>query len=231
MMKTILKSVLFISVMIAASTAGATTIINQNVLGTANLYNTVFGGSGSPFPEAEATFGAADAVAVQFSGSAFNFSGAAQISFSTTGAVQDNGLGIDSVTDADGIIAAGPNVGNDTGFGDGNFRGLPVYSLIGIFSTTSDVITPLGASIDTANLGDPLQSAFFIGTSLMLSDLPSVPELFLFLAENDGGFYDNSGSYDVTIQVTPVPLPAAFWFFSTGVLGVMSISNRSKAAA
>lgn len=231
MMKTILKSVLFISVIIAASTASATTMINQNVLGTANLYNTSFGGSGSPFPEAEAALGATDAFAVQFSGSAFNFSGAAQINFSTTGAVQDNGLGIDSVTDADGIIASGPNTGNDTGFGDGNFRGLPVYSLIGIFSTTSDVITPLGASIDTANLGDPLQSAFFIGTSLVLDNLPSVPELFLFFANNDGAFSDNTGSYDVTIQVTPVPLPAAFWLFATSILGVMNFSNRRKAAA
>lgn len=230
-MKSIIKSVLFISVIFAASTASATTIINQNVLGTANLYNTAFGSSGNPFPEAEATIGATNATAVQFSGSAFNFSGAAQINFSTTGAVQDNGLGVNSITDADGIITSGPNAGSDTGFGDGNFRGLPVYSLIGIFSTTSDVITPLGASIDTANLGDPLMSAFFIGTSLNLSTIPSVPELFLFLAENDGGFFDNTGSYDVTIEVTPVPLPAAFWLFATSILGVMGFSNRSKAVA
>lgn len=227
-MRAILQALLFTLAIFTVSSASASMIINHTVLGTDNLYNTAFGGNGNPFPEAIATSGATTPGAVQFSGSAFNFSGAASIDLSASGAVQDNGVGIDSFTDANGLIASGPNTGNDTGFGDGNFRGLPVYSLIGIFSTTSDMITPLGASLDTANLGDPLQSAFFIGTSLLLSEIPDVPELFLFLADNDGGFLDNSGFYDVLIEVTPVPLPAAFWLFATSILGVFGFSRQQK---
>ena len=73
--------------------------------------------------------------------------------------VVDNGI---ATTDANGI----PN-----DFMDGNFRDLAVYSLIGLWSTTPNDITPIG---------DPATAPFFVGTNLLLSliDIPDVPQLY-----------------------------------------------------
>ena len=104
---------------------------------------------------------------------------------------------------------------------DGNFRGLPVYSLIGMWSTSADDITPVSGM---------LSQPFFIGTSLLLNlaGIPNEANLYLFLAENDGIFRDNSGSYLVDIDVQPVPLPASALLFMSGLLGVFATRIRKS---
>ena len=179
-------------------------MITEVVDGMDNLY---FSDWGHIYPEALGT--GQDITAVASGGSAFNFSGAVGINITATGQVVDNGI---TPTDANGD----PNM-----FMDGNFRGLPVYSLIGIWSSTANEITPIG---------DPLTAPFFIGTELMLTALqiPSSTNLFLFLAENDGLFADNSGYYNVNIDVQFVPIPASGVLLLSGLLTIFAARAKSK---
>lgn len=79
----------------------------------------------------------------------------------------------------DGPIATGPD-----GYA-GAFRGLRVYSLIGLWSSTPIAITNIGAP-------------FFIGEQGTLV-VPPGSSAYLFLGENDGYFPDNSGNYYVAL--------------------------------
>lgn len=180
----------FVAVILVQPVSAA--LINHTVDGFDNLYNT--GWAGNPHPEAIGT--GLDARVVQEpAGTAFDFGGGL-LRLSATGLVTDDGI---SQTDADGL----PN-----NFQDGFWRGLPVYSLIGIWSASSSVIDPIG-------------DAFAIGTSLEFQ-APVVTGAYLFLAENDGLFNDNAGAYEVVIDfsVTEIPLPAAFWLFLSGFAGL-----------
>ena len=247
-MKLLINASFIVCVLIATS-VNAGTVITNSVLGTTNLYNAGYPDlgpdamAGLPFPEAFNLEGAIDPVAVNLGGSAFNFAGFNLLDFTTVGFVQDNGIGEGiSITDADGLLMG---TGQPTNFPSPNFWGLPVYSLIGIFSTTADYITPLATTVeqaqDVANLGDPSLSAFSIGTALSLdiSSFSNVPALYLFLGENDGYFLDNGlvdesmniGAYDVTIEAV-VPLPAAFWLFASSLIAVFGMAkNRANKAS
>ena len=100
------------------------------------------------------------------------------------------------------------------------FRELLVYSVIGIWSTTSNEITPIG-------LLNP-HPAFNVGAAATIS-IPDVPTAFLFLSDNDGWFDDNTGSYDVTLHARVVPLPAPIFLlgFSLGLLGLYQKKLRN----
>jgi len=129
---------------------------------------------------------------VQHQGSAFDFSGWHFIDVLASGLMQDRNL-----------TQTGPD-----GDGSDTFRGLDVYSLIGIWSSSPDTIVPVGAWAPDAT------PAFDIGSSARI-DIPQGFAVYLFLGENDGLFYDNLGSYSVTITGGlvgaggEVPLPAA----------------------
>jgi hypothetical protein len=166
-----------------------------------NLY---FDNWGHPWiggpPESE--FGAVGtgiaARSVEDSSGPFNFSAIPSVDVTASGAVQDAGS---SFTDADGMSSVPI------------FRNLRAFSMIGIWSSTSNSITPI-------------DSAFFVGTSNTLS-VPAEPSAYLFLGENDGVFMDNlSGQYNVTLNF--VPIPAAVWLFGSGLLGVIGIARRTK---
>lgn len=197
----LLQFVLFL-LLLTTTAASQSAMITQTVGGMDNLY---FDDWGHIFPEALGTGVAASSVSLN--GSAFNFSGASSIDISATGEVVDNGT---TPTDANGI----PN-----DFMDGNFRGLNVYSLIGIWSSTADDITPVDGIFS---------QPFFIGTNLLLSlaGIPNESNLYLFLAENDGLFSDNSGSYEVNLNVQVVPLPATALLFMSGLLGLFATRVR-----
>ena len=102
------------------------------------------------------------------------------------------------------------------------FRGLSVYSLIGIWSNSATDINPVG-------------DAFSIGSALNLITPDSIGLLYLFLAENDGIFADNYAwdHYHVSIStsaMTPsaVPVPAAAWLFGSGIVGLFGVVKRRK---
>jgi hypothetical protein len=157
---------------VTASAPSAQAVILTHVVGPMdNLYNTAW--VGNPFPGAVGT--GTDAQSVSSGGAPFDFSGYSSIAVSTTGCIVDRAA---LCTDADGFPA------------DGLFRGLTVYSMIGLWSSTGSSITGIGVP-------------FVVGTAALLP-VPVGPA-FLFLAENDGIFRDNSGQYDVTIEAVPEP--------------------------
>ncbi len=187
--------------------------IDQTVSGIDNLYYTSWGHWYTlPADDALANPYSHPASVVSSGGLAFDFSSYSSLTISATGSVV-----------ADGPNAVGPN--GDTCnptclFHDGNFRGLTAYSLVGIWSSTADVITPFG---------DPHTAPFFVGSSALLN-IPSLSSSYLFLAENDGYFADNSGSFNVHLTATSaVPVPAALPLFASALLGMGMIRRRKDA--
>jgi len=203
----------FVLVCSASYASAATVEIDQSVSSLDNLYYADWGHWYTlPEDKALANPDSNPARAVSLSGSGFNFAGFDSLSISASGMVVDH-YGV--ATDANGDPHS-----PDWSFQGDYFRGQPVYSLIGIWSTSPDDIVPLG---------DPQASVFFIGTSLQLT-IPEATSLYLFLAENDGGFGDNSGSYDVHLSaVSAVPVPAAWTLFLSGVTGLQLVRRRRNA--
>lgn len=193
-LKTLAVMVLTIWFASSAFSPAHAVVITQVVLGTDNLYNTAW--TGNPFPGAIGSPGATDARSAGSGGIGFDFSPFGSVLEVATGSVVDAGS---TATDADGL--------------PGLFRGLPVYSLIGIWSSTDTSITAVG-------------SAFFIGTSATIL-VPTATPAYLFLAENDGIFSDNSGSYRVTLTVASVPEPGTFALLGMGLLG-MGFAGRKR---
>jgi hypothetical protein len=90
------------------------------------------------------------------------------------------------------VVSAGPSCVGADGNNGGPFNGLPVYSLIGQWGRSPNGLT-------AATAAGP---AFFVGSNNVLA-APSGPgPYFLYLAENDGIFSDNSRAYSVTVTYT-----------------------------
>lgn len=198
----------------SASFASAYTVdIDQIVDGRDNLYYTDWGHWYTmPDDHALGNLDSNPARAVALNGTSFNFADFSTVSITASGMVVDHA---GTATDANGDPC------NPTClFNDGYFRGQKVYSLIGIWSTSADSIVPIG---------DWQSSIFFIGTEAVLN-VPDFSSLYLFLAENDGAFGDNSGFYNVHLTATAVPEPAAWTLFLSGILGLRLV-RRAKAKA
>ncbi len=84
------------------------------------------------------------------------------------------------------VVDFGPRCTSPVGSG-GTFRGLPVYSLIGRWSRSPDML-------DNSTVAS---APFFIGVSKDLVAPSAEGEYYLFLGENDGNFGDNAGAYTV----------------------------------
>lgn len=199
---------------LASAVASAYSVtINQAVGGTDNLYYTDWGHWYTVWDNDHAIGNPASvaASAVSLGGSAFNFSGFDTLSVSASGIVVDRGV---TATGPDGCA---PSCGSE----DSIFRLLPVYSLIGIWSSSATEILPFGDWTNTSSGLGLLE----IGS---LADLtvPDFASAYLFLAENDGYFDDNSGHYDVTI-VASVPEPAPLALLAVGLFAIVMMRRRS----
>ena len=111
----------------------------------------------------------------------FSFSPGTQLQITAGGNVVDNG-----------DTATGP--AGDPGE-SWDFRALPVYALIGIWSSDP--------SLDSSD--DPVGDPFLIGSGGLFEVPWAGNPLYLVLAENDGIFWDNSGDYAVTLTAVPLP--------------------------
>jgi hypothetical protein len=77
------------------------------------------------------------------------------------------------------------------------YRGLPVYSLIGAWSTSKTALT----------YSTVVGKAFYVGAAATLTAPTGTGPFYLFLGINDGYPGDNKGSF--TVQVTPIVPPFA----------------------
>ncbi|MDV7143534.1 VPLPA-CTERM sorting domain-containing protein [Tropicimonas sp. TH_r6] len=181
----------------ALSAQTAVAAITTTVLGTDNLYHVNWGSSNGP---AAMTGRGTNVSAVSDSSGAINFAALGPLMSIATGSVVDAGP---TATDADGYSSI--------------FNGLRVYSLIGVWSSTSASISAIGDS-------------FFVGKSATLV-VPTVASAFLFLGENDGIFTDNSGAYEVTIETSAIPLPASLPLLVFGLGGLGLAARRKRKSA
>ncbi|MEH6558557.1 MAG: PEP-CTERM sorting domain-containing protein [Oceanicoccus sp.] len=202
-----------------ASPTSALTL-SHTVDATDNLYYSDWGhwftqaGDG-----ALAATGSTSASAVVNGGSAYNFSPWDYLDITVTGSVTDAASEgqAGSVTGADGCISQS----DPCWFGNGQFRFQDVYSVIGLWSSSADSITPI--LVDNI-YKDWRDAVFLVGSNVRL-EVPKIENAYLFLAENDGYFNDNLGSYTATI-IASVPEPASALLMLTSLLGLFAIRRR-----
>jgi hypothetical protein len=183
-----MKKYLFIIISFLAFSqpANATLIGTDTVDGRNSLYFETWGHSyngawgGGNAEENNANGVGQAARAFQVSGTPYGFSSGENIQITATGCVAD----INETT------CTGP------GYMGGDFRDLPVYALIGIWSSSPTSIFAI-------------DSSFLIGSFLDLIVPDTSSSLYLFMATNDGNFSDNTGSYSVQIdRLSQVPAPS-----------------------
>ncbi len=197
-MKILAAAIAAFGALTAQSAMSATA--NTSVNGSDNIYYTNWGSSNNGL-SLDVVGKGNDVTAVSNGSGAIDFSMLGPVMSIATGSVVDAGL---TATDADG--------------GSGIFNGLAVYSMIGVWSSTSAAITAIGDS-------------FVVGTSGTFV-VPNFANAFLFLGENDGVFSDNSGAYSVSITyTTPVPLPAGMPLILAGLGAFGFIARRKRKSA
>lgn len=209
-------SVLLLSITsLFATTSAYSATIQQTVDGHDNLFYTNWGHwFTSPGDRGLAEPGSQAASAVPF-----NFGGLGTISISASGLVTQD---VNATYTPDGVCVSQC----DSAVYEGTelrAPGLSVYSLIGIWSRSATEIDPFytgdhGWRDINSGLGLLLIGS---GGNLAVPDLSSA---YLFLAVNDGGFADNSGAFNVTINT--VPLPGALILMCSSLMALAGARRR-----
>jgi hypothetical protein len=210
-------SVLLLSLFSFFASSAYSVTIQQTVDGHDNLFYTDWGhwftqptdhGLGEPGSQA------ASAVP-------FNFGGLGTISISATGVVTED---LTASYNPDGVCVSQCESALFEGT-ELRAPGLPVYSLIGIWSSSATEIVPFytddhGWADINSGLG-----LLLIGSGRNLV-VPGGSSAYLFLAVNDGGFADNSGAFNAAI--TAVPLPGALGLMCAGLATLFGLRRRSE---
>ncbi len=204
------------SMLVGVSTQAAT--IQQTVDSRDNLFYTDWGHwFTQPSDHGLAEPGSQAASAVPY-----NFAGLDSISISATGLATQDVL---AVYTPDGVCVSQCGTAVYTGT-ELRTSGLSVYSLIGIWSRSATEIDPFytdnhGWRDINSGLG-----LLLIGSSRDVI-VPTGASAYLFLAVNDGGFSDNFGSYDVTINT--VPIPGAALLMGSSLMALLGARRRRAA--
>lgn len=194
-------------------------MLEDKVSGKDNLYSSEWGHwftmKGDGALAAYAPESTAASAIVDSSNNAYDFSSWDYLDIAVTGSVTDAGR---YETGADGC--SDPTA--PCWFGDGQFRGQDVYSVIGVWSSSADKISWLDTIYDNW-----FDAVFTVGSDASI-EVPEIEGAYLFLAENDGVFADNSGFYTATIT-TSVPEPASALLMLTALLGLFAIRRQRRA--
>ena len=187
------------------ASASALLIGTDTVDGQNNLYHSswghrfdkpaVFNHSGRIGNNSASALGRGNAArAFEVDGSSYGFLAGDVFTLNASGCVVDSGT-----------RCTGP------GANSGLFRDLPVYSLIGLWSTEAASIVALDLTS-----GNP---AFLIGDYLEFTVPDFSAPLYLFMATNDGIFSDNSGAYSVRLDnLSQVPVPPVIYLVMLGLI-------------
>ncbi len=170
--------------------------------------------------------------AVSDADAAWNFGGVGAIDIEVSGIALDAGTGF---TDADGMpLPDDPCWDLNSCWFDLDTNKevfyLPVYSVIGLWSSTADFITPILDPSSSRSAEELSHAAFLVGTEAIIT-APDVEEAFLFLAGNDGVFSDNISPYFYTANITyRVPEPSSLILLLVGMLSLIAVRRlKSKA--
>ncbi len=117
-----------------------------------------------------------------------------------------------------------------------DFRGLRVYSLIAIWSTSAAALTPYIPAVDPGFDALP----FLVGYELDVTVPQSAAPLYLFFGDNDGYLDDNASAYDVFVTlsdpgsgpgVNDVPVPGTLALFTAALLGNAGLRAAARRRA
>lgn len=211
-----IRAVFVVLFSLFVSTSAFSATIQQTVDGHDNLFYTDWG----HWFTLPSDHGLAEPGSQAASAIPFNFAGYGSISITATGLVTQD---VNAAYTPDGVCVSQC----DTAIFPGTelrASGLPVYSLIGIWSRSATEIDPFyTADHGWANINSGL-GLLLIGSARDLI-VPTASSAYLFLAVNDGGFADNSGAFNVTVEA--VPVPGAFILMGSALMALVGARRRS----